>query len=184
MARIKIIIRDTSLFTIFIVISGHFSQVLKRQRKCVVCDNSRCGNLTCFKFVEDFHWRKLWGFVIWFPSFCVTVSGRIYLYFRHIAKFFEIYLNFISSEVISFQFIRFSGCYMCSACCNNANSMYYPHSEFMVQCDFYDKQLTRLKIRNGWTCRVVRVLPHTKSANTDRKKRSWRWTGEVRNISS
>ena len=25
-------------------------------------------------------------------------------------------------------------------------------------------------LRNGWTCRVVRVLPHTKSANTACKK--------------
>ena len=38
--------------------------------------------------------------------------------------------------------------------------------------------------RNGWTCRVVRVLPHTKSVNTACTKRSWRWTGEVRNMSS
>ena len=27
-------------------------------------------------------------------------------------------------------------------------------------------------LRNGWTCRVVRVLPHTKSANTACTKRS------------
>ena len=27
-------------------------------------------------------------------------------------------------------------------------------------------------IRNGWTCRVVRVLPHTKCANTACTKRS------------
>jgi hypothetical protein len=37
---------------------------------------------------------------------------------------------------------------------------------------------------NGWTCRAVRVLPHTKSANTACTKRSWWWTGEVRNMSS
>ena len=33
-------------------------------------------------------------------------------------------------------------------------------------------------------CQVVRILPHTKSANTACKKRSWWWTGEVRNMSS
>ena len=39
--------------------------------------------------------------------------------------------------------------------------------------------------RNGWTCRVVRtVVPHNKSANTACTKRSWWWTGKVRNISS
>ena len=27
-----------------------------------------------------------------------------------------------------------------------------------------------LQLCNGWTCRVVRVLPHTKSANTACKK--------------
>ena len=27
-------------------------------------------------------------------------------------------------------------------------------------------------LRNSWTCRVVRVLPHTKSAHTAGKKRS------------
>ena len=41
-----------------------------------------------------------------------------------------------------------------------------------------------LLLRSGWTCRVVRVLPHTKSANTACKKRPRRWTGKVRNMSS
>ena len=36
--------------------------------------------------------------------------------------------------------------------------------------------------RYCWTCRVVRVLPHTKSANTACKRHSWWWTDEVRNM--
>ena len=30
-----------------------------------------------------------------------------------------------------------------------------------------------LQLRKGWTCRVVRVLPHTKFAHTACKRRSW-----------
>ena len=41
-----------------------------------------------------------------------------------------------------------------------------------------------LQLCNCWMCRAVRVLPHTKSANTACKKRSWWWTGEVWNMSS
>ena len=43
-------------------------------------------------------------------------------------------------------------------------------------CAYYSTRpaVTKLYVglRNGWTCRVVRVLPHTKSANTACKKRS------------
>ena len=58
-------------------------------------------------------------------------------------------------------------------------SMYVNYIQYV-----YKRVLPDKSSRNGWTCRVVRLLPHTKSAHTACKKRSWRWTGEVRNMSS
>ena len=59
--------------------------------------------------------------------------------------------------------------------------------------EFYSPHMLALHVSNltvlldtssrySWTCPVVRILPHTKSAHTACKKRSWRWTGEVQNM--
>ena len=52
-------------------------------------------------------------------------------------------------------------------------------------CRFGMWQYAYYSTRPAWTCRVVRTaVPHTISANRACTKRSWWWTGEVRNMLS